>query len=446
MASKGTHALAVILPTLVMAACGGAQAPALVVPGTATDLGLSPKGMQGATYSLVARGDGIKVLTVDEERMQLRGYDASGAELGTEVLLNLQPELWNVDESLLEGAVMSFRFEDLPTPTLEGCLRAGRSEMSRHIFVYGGGLVDVGDGFGVVFGARANMECDEAGAPTTVSVEHIIVFDTDFNRVQHDTSLWIEKVPMDAVTAVDGQAMRAAWLVSDGVYVGGSGVPPSRSLTFTSLWSEKDPPVHFFIPTPDTEVIYALGLVERPMASVGQGESYLVMHIADRDDPSDLKVSRLALPDHPQSVAGAWADGRVGVSLFAEVRPPHAESRARVYFVEFDRSATAQADIATVLEWKSVLGKSFGMQAIVMSWRAGTYAAALQYDQGMGGMIDLITIASGGARPRATHDMGWQDAKDLRILPSGDDFLILWSDKVVRMLRISPPYGVPAAP
>ena len=128
--------------------------------------------------------------------------------------------------------------------------------------------------------------------------------------------------------------------------------------------------------------------------------------------------------------------------MFAEVRPPHAESRALAYFVEFDGSAGVQGELETILEWKNALGKSFGMLELVMAYRDGTYASAILYNQGMGGMVELITHGQAGAGAPATHDMGWSDAKDLRLLPSGEDFLILWSDKVVRLLRVVPPYGV----
>ncbi|MBW2260637.1 MAG: hypothetical protein JRG91_01585 [Deltaproteobacteria bacterium] len=435
-----------LIPLLALvAACGGSRMPSLVVPGEATDLGLSPKGLMGATYSLVAQDGGIRVLTVDEERVNLVGYDAEGQQTGAEILLNLQPELWAVDEAMLASAIMTHRYEDLPLVTLEGCIRSGLSDIARHVFVYDRGLVPVADGYGLVFGARTTLECDEAGANATVSVEHIIVFDADFNRIQHDRAVWIEKAPMDAVVAVDGQSLRAAWLASDGVYIGGGGAPVSRVVKFTDPWSGSEIPAHFFEPTPGQDVMFALGVIERPMATVGQGESYLVLHMADRADPSSLKVSRLALPEHPQAVAGAWSGDRLGVTLFAEVRPPHAESRAMAYFVTFDDAATAQGELETILGWKSALGKSFGMQELVMAYRDGTYAAAILYDQGMGGMIDLIPIESSGPMPPATHDMGWSDAKDLRLLSCGEDFLILWSDKVVRLLRVAPPYGVAAS-
>jgi hypothetical protein len=434
---------AVSIPLLVLAAaCGGPQVPALVVPGEPVDLGLSPKGLMGATYSLVARDGGIGVLTVDEERVNLLGYDAAGEPTGEEILMNLQPELWAVDEAMLASAVMTHRYEDLPLVTLEGCLRSGLSDIARHVFVYGRGLVPVGDGFGLVFGARTTLECDEAGASATASVEHIIVFDADFNRVQHDRSVWIEKVPMDAVVAVDGQSMRAAWLAADGVYVGGGGMQTSRVVKFTDPWTGSAMPAHFFVPTPGKDVMFALGVVERPMATVGQGESYLVMRIADRSDPSSLHVSRLALPEHPQAVAGAWSGDDLGVTLFAEVRPPHAESRAMTYFVRFDATATVQGELETITSWTSALGKTFGMMELVMAHGDGMFASAILYDQGMGGMVDLVTIDSSGAGNPATHDMGWSDAKDLRLLPSGEDFLVLWSDKVVRLLRVGPPYGV----
>jgi hypothetical protein len=256
--------------------------------------------------------------------------------------------------------------------------------------------------------------------------------------------VWIEKVPMDAVVAVDGQSLRAAWLASDGVYVGGGGTQTSRVVKFTDPWTGSAMPAHFFVPTPGKDVMFALGVIERPMATVGQGESYLVMRMADRSDPASLHVSRLALPEHPQAVAGAWSGDDLGVTLFAEVRPPHAESRAMTYFVRFDAAATAQGELEKIASWNSALGKTFGMMELVMAYGDGMYASAVLYNQGMGGMVDLITIGPGGAGSPATHDMGWSDAKDLRLLPSGEDFLVLWSDKVVRLLRVGPPYGVAA--
>lgn len=434
----------VMATLLVVAACGGPQMPSLVVPGEAVDLGLSPKGLMGATYSLMTGDDGFKLLTVDEERVTLMGYDAAGQPGEPEILMNLQPELWAVEEGMLESAVMTFRYEDLPLATLEGCMRSGLSDVARHVFVYGRGLVPVGDGYGLVFGARTTLECEEAGASATASVEHIIVFDADFNRIQHDRSVWIEKVPTDAVIAVDGQSMRAAWLASDGVYVGGGGPPTSRVVKFTDPWNGSETPAHFFEPAPGPDVMFALGVIDRPMATVGQGESYLVLTMADREDPSELEVTRLALPEHPQAVAGAWSGDRLGVTLFAEVRPPHAESRAMAYFVTFDEKATAQGELATILDWRNALGKSFGMMEVVMAHLEGTYAAAILYNQGMGGMVELITMAQGGGARAATHDMGWSDAKDLRLETGGEDFLVLWSDKVVRLLRVAPPYGVEA--
>lgn len=431
---------------LLATACGGGQVQALVVPGTAKDLGISPKGLMGATYSLVAAGGGFRVLMVSGERMELAQYDPEGKREGAEILLNLQPELWAVDEDLLASAIMSPRMEDLPEMQLEACLRTGLSEIARHVFVYGQGLVPVGDGYGVVFGARTSLECEEAGSPSEVSVEHVIVFDADFNRTQHDRFLWIDGVPMDAILDVGGPSIRAAWLVSDGVFAGGGGLDMTRAVNFTDPWRPSDMPVHFFEPTPGSTAMFALGVVERPMATVGQGESYLVMHMAGRADPSSLEVSRLALPEHPQAAAAAWKGGRLGVTLFAEVRPPHAECRVHAYYVEYDPSGQAAGELSEIMEWKSATGKTFGMMELEMACGGETCASAILYNQGMGGMIELITVTSGSAGPPATHDMGWENAKDLRIESSGEDFLILWSDKVVRVLEVGPPYGVGAAP
>jgi hypothetical protein len=376
--------------------------------------------------------------------MELIVYDAAGKRQEAETLLNLQPELWEPTETLVAAARMTPRFEDLPASTLEACLREGMSEMARHVHVYGRGLVAVEDGVGVVFGARTTLECEEAGADAAVGVEHVIVFDAESSRIQHDRSLWIDVVPMDAIATLDGQDVRAAWLVTDGVWVGGAGEQPSRAVKFTDPWKAGELPVHFFEPMPGSDRLFALGVVERPMATVGQGESYLVMHMAHRDDPARLEVSRLALPDHPQAAAAAWSGDRLGVMLFSEVRPPHAESQAHVRFVTYATGGEPSGELETVLEWDSATGKTYGMLELQMAWTGGTYAGALLHEQDMVWLVELITVREGQSGRTATHDVGWREAKDLRLVPDQDGFLMLWSDKVIRLLEVAPPFGEPA--
>jgi len=405
------------------------------------EVGLQPKGLQGATYAVLSQPGGFRVLAVEEERLVLASFGTDGKRLSSEDLIALKPELWAADPAMLDSAIMSGRFQDLPRDVLEACLRAGLSEMARHVHVYGGGLVQAGKGYGIVFGARTTLECEEAGSEAALSLERAIVFDATYNRVQDDTSLWIEKLPMDALPALDGESLRVAWLAEDGVYVGGAGSAPSRAVKFTTTWKVGDPPVHFFVPTPGGASMFALGIVERPMETVGQGESYLVLHLMDRADPSSLTVSRLALPRHPQAAAASWDGSSLGVVLFAEVRKPHAESSATVYRVVYDAKGSQVGGIETVLEWKDTMGKSYGMLEVVSAWGPGAWAAAVLYDRGWGGLIDLVTVTEAGTR-QATHDMGWQGCEDLRLLPRGDGFIFMWTDKAVRALMVEPPFGV----
>jgi hypothetical protein len=428
--------LCLALVGAALAGCGGHQVTKLVLPGTAVDMGLSPKGLAGATYSMIPSDDGFAVLTVEEESMVLISYDGSGQRVGSETMLNLQPELWQVTPELIASARMTPRYEDLPAQVLEACLREGMSEMARHVNVYDRGLVRAGQGYGVIFGARTTLECEEAGHDAMVGLEHVIVFDETMNRVQQDVSLWIETIPLDAIAHVEGREVHAVWLARDGVYVGGAGAAPDRAVKFTDPWNPSDPPVHFLVPTPGGPSMFALGVVERPMATVGQGESYLVMHVAGASDPHELEVSRLPLPYHPQAAAAAWSGSALGVFLFSEVRMPHKESFAHVHFVEYDAKARPSGELASIMDWSSATGKTFGMLELRAAWSSGTYGAAILYEQDMMWMIDLIRVTGGAAATPAMHDMGWREAKDMRMQPHGGGFGITWSDKVIRFLAV----------
>ena len=422
----------------VAAACGGVPMKVLAVRGSPIDLGPVPEDVEGEPYAIAAAGNDLWMLETGKGQLEVRRFSAGGEVGDPEIILKLQPELWGLGEDVPGDAILSPDLADSPPGDLQACLGPGLEEMGRVIRLYRASLVPVGDGFGVIFGARAPVRCGDQGIETVASVEHVVVFDAAWNRIQDDRAVWVGDPPLEAVPVLSGGRLDAAWLAPDGVWVSGAGRPPSREIGFVSRWSPAAMPVHFLVQGPEGVAAFVLGVVETPMATVGKGDSYLVLHSAHAGDPSSQEVTRTPLPEKPRAVAAAWTGETLGVAIFAEVVRPHAESNAWVWYAGFDASGEAQGGLVTILEWKSATGRSFGLSGLDVASDGSSIAAAWLHEGDLGPLVDVATSDGTAWGEPATHDVGWEGAADPRILPGGDGFLLLWSDTSLRLLVLAP--------
>jgi hypothetical protein len=411
---------------------------ALEVREPALDLGSTVVGGGGGDWSLVVRGDTLLVVSVTGERVVLDAFDLRDGSAESEDLLTIRPELFEIDEELAAEAVVSEELAELGPSDLEECLRTGLSEMGRTVVLYEQGLADVEGRIGLVVSARTPLGCDDLGVSTTLSVEHLVVLDETWNRVQHDRAAWIGSPPLEAVALAEDDRLGAAWLAADGVYTVGPGGAGRQALAFVEPWDPKAPPPHV-LAAGGAEVSFVFAIVDRPMASVGQGESYLVVHLATAGDPTYQDVVRVALPDHPSALDACWSGDELLVAMFSEILKPHAESRAYVRTARFTADGGRVGELSLVHEWHDPLGGTFGFGQMGVVSLDDRQTVGWVYRRDRGVHLEAAALTAGGPGPVAGLELAWEEVEAFRLLAGPEGLLVLWANGGTHLLGVSPP-------
>lgn len=429
---------AALVAACMLQGCGGPQVVMLHVDEPALELGKAPPSVDGADCTTMVVDDELLMVTVGQERVVLDRFSLADGSSETEDLVGLQPELFALTDELIADALLDPAIADLGPDDREECLRTGTVEMGRFMQLYEQGLVSVDGNLGLILSARTPLRCEDQGISTVVAVEHLIVLDETYNRVQHDHVVWIGRAPLEALAMdLDGR-LQALWLAPDGLHVT-SGQGASQAMGFVSPWDPAHMPVHFLEAAVGDDLSYAFGVIERPMASVGQGESYLVLYLAPRNDLTYQEVVRVALPDHPQIVDAVWTGDRIVVAMFAETLKPHAESFADVRMVAFDAQGVQQGDLVSVHHFKDPMGGSFGLLGLGVTHTSGGVSAVWLHRRESASMLQLVHFAGDATGPAASHELGWDPVDRFQVLSGPDGPLVLWTDKNLHLLKIPAP-------
>ncbi len=424
---------------LLLAGCSGPAMVMLQVNGPPLDLGDPPASGDEGQLAILVRGDSLDIVSLDKERVVLHSYALSDGAAASEDLMGLQPELFELTEDLLTRAVLAPDVEDLGDADQEECLRTGLSDMGRTAELYQGGVIALGENLGFILSARTTLKCPDLGVSTVVSVEHLVVLDATGNRVQDDAVAWIGEPPMSATAlALEGGRLGAAWITPRGVWVVGTGGAPEVAIGFVAPWTAGSVPVHFLVEGGD-DLSFAFGVIDRPMASVGQGESYLLLYMATLDDPTYQEVVRLELPDHPQAAAAVWTGEQLDVVMFAETLKPHAESFARVHVASFGASGTQVGELVDVHAWKDHMGGSFGLLDLGIGHVDGVTGAAWLFRRATATNVELAWSSQQAGGQAATYELGWEVVDLWQVLAGPDGLVLLWADPGMHLVSVPVP-------